>query len=74
MYVCMYIYLFIYTHIYVYIGLYAFVISFNPLNANLDPICHLLALLGARHILHIGRIWVKLSTKRYFIPVINSHC
>ena len=30
------------------------------LNAELNPICHLLALLGAHHILHVGRIWVKL--------------
>jgi len=26
---------------------------FNPLNAKLDPTCHLLALLGAHHILHV---------------------
>ena len=31
----------------------------NPLNAELNPICHLLALLGAHHILHVGRIRVK---------------
>jgi hypothetical protein len=30
-----------------------------PLNAELNPICHLLALLGAHHILHISRIRVK---------------
>jgi hypothetical protein len=30
----------------------------NPLNAELNPICHLLALL-AHHILHISRIRVK---------------
>jgi len=30
--------------------------SFNPLNAELNPICHLLALLGAHHILHVSRI------------------
>jgi hypothetical protein len=29
---------------------------FNPLNTELNPICHLLALLGAHHILHISRI------------------
>jgi len=29
--------------------------AFNPLNAELIPICHLLALLGAHHILHISR-------------------
>jgi len=32
---------------------------FNPLNAKLKPIRHLLALLGAHHILHVGRIRVK---------------
>jgi hypothetical protein len=31
----------------------------NLLNAELKPICHLLALLGAHHILHISRIRVK---------------
>jgi len=32
----------------------------NPLNAELNPICHLLALLGVRHILHVSRVRVKL--------------
>ena len=31
----------------------------NPLNAELNPICHLLALFGAHHILHVSRIRVK---------------
>jgi len=31
----------------------------NPLNAELNPICHFLALLGALHILHISRIRVN---------------
>jgi hypothetical protein len=31
----------------------------NPLNAKLNPICHLLALLGAYHILHVSRIRVN---------------
>jgi len=31
----------------------------NPLNAELNPICHLLALLGSHLILHISRIRVK---------------
>jgi hypothetical protein len=31
----------------------------NPLNAELNPICHLLALLGAHHIPHVSRIRVK---------------
>jgi hypothetical protein len=35
----------------------------NPLTAKLNPICHLLALLGAHHILHVSRIRVKYSKK-----------
>ena len=31
----------------------------NPLNAGLNPICHLLALLGAHHILHISGVRVN---------------
>ena len=31
----------------------------NPLNTELNQICHLLALLGAHLILHIGKIRVK---------------
>jgi len=34
-------------------------ILFNPLNAKLNPICHLLALLGAHHILHVSGIRVE---------------
>jgi hypothetical protein len=33
--------------------------SINPLNSKLNPICHLLTLLGARHILHVSRIRVN---------------
>jgi len=32
------------------------------LNAELNPICHLLALLEAHHILHVSRIRVNLTT------------
>ena len=35
------------------------VFLFNSLNAELNPICHLLALLGAHPILHISRIRVN---------------
>ena len=31
----------------------------NPLNAKLNPICHLLALLEAHPILHVSRVRVK---------------
>ena len=33
--------------------------TFNPLSAELNPVYHLLALLGAHRILHISRIRVK---------------
>ena len=36
----------------------------NPLNTELNPICYLLALLGAHHFLHVSRIRVKLLTLR----------
>jgi len=45
-------------------------VMFNPLNAELNPICHLLALLGAHPILHVSRIRVKWTV--YFrFPVCN---
>jgi hypothetical protein len=34
----------------------------NHLKAELNPICHLLALLGVHHILYVGRIRVKIHT------------
>jgi hypothetical protein len=37
--------------------------SINPLKAELNPICHLLALLGAHFIFHVSRIRVNLVTK-----------
>ena len=38
--------------------------NFNPLKPELNPICYLLALLGAHHFLHVSRIRVKLLTLR----------
>jgi hypothetical protein len=38
--------------------------NINTLNAELNPICHLLALLGAHHIFHISRIWVKILSEK----------
>ena len=32
---------------------------FNPLNAELNPVCHLMSLLGAHHILNVSRIRVN---------------
>jgi hypothetical protein len=47
--------------------------NLNPLNAKLNPICHLLALLEAHPILHISRIRVNLlidprRRDRYVVP------
>jgi len=39
-------------------------VIFNPLKPELNPICYLLALLGAHHFLHVSRIRVKLLTLR----------
>ena len=46
----------------------AFGVKINPLNAELNPICNLLALLGAHHFLHVSRIRVKLLTFRRLMP------
>jgi len=40
----------------------------NYLNAELNPICHLLSLIGAHHILHVSRLRVKLS----LLPCMHS--
>jgi hypothetical protein len=42
----------------------------NPLNAKLNPICYLLALLGAHHFLHVSRIRVKSLTLRLLMSYI----
>jgi len=46
---------------------------FNPLNVELNPICHLLALLGAHHFLHVSGVRVKRTlreTSKAFYSVI----
>jgi len=45
-------------------------IMLNPLNAELNPICYLLALLGAHHFLHVSRIRVKSLTLRLLMSYI----
>ena len=42
----------------------------NPLNPELNPICYLLAILGAHHFLHVSRIRVKLITFRLLMSYI----
>ena len=44
--------------------------EFNPLNPELNPICYLLALLGAHHFLHVSRIRVKSLTLRRLLSYI----
>ena len=43
---------------------------FNTLNPELNPICYLLALLGAHHFLHVSRIRVKSLTLRLLMSYI----
>jgi len=42
----------------------------NPLNPELNPICYLLALLGAHHFLHVSRVRVKSLTFRRLMSYI----
>ena len=44
--------------------------NINPLNPKLNPICYLLALLGAHHFLCVSRIRVKLLTFRLLMSYI----
>jgi hypothetical protein len=41
----------------------------NPLNTELNPICHLLALLGAHHILHVSRVRVKPPSMKTYLTL-----
>jgi len=44
--------------------------NIKPLKPELNPICYLLALLGAHHFLHVSRIMVKLLTLRLLMSYI----
>ena len=46
--------------------------ALNPLKSELNPICHLLALLGARHIFHVSGIWVKNLQKVYTLQAVQT--
>ena len=52
------------------IGTFAVIARINPLKPELNPICYLLALLGAHHFLHVSRIRVKLLTFRRLMSYI----
>jgi len=47
--------------------------NINPLNADLNPDCPLLALLGAHHILHVSRIRVKYLRQLYTFAIRELH-
>ena len=47
--------------------------SINTFNAELNPICYLLALLGAYHFLHVNRIRVKSLTLRLLMSYIYKY-
>jgi len=46
--------------------------NIKPLNAELNPICCLLALLGAHHFLHVSRIRVKTVVGRLLLLVVDG--
>ena len=48
-----------------------YLLVINPLNAELNPICHLPALLGAHHIFHVSGLRVKGVTKRVLFVVVE---
>jgi hypothetical protein len=47
-------------------------LSFDPLNAELNPICHLLALLGGATIVVVSRLMVNLSTVIFLSFLLHS--
>ena len=49
---------------------FSIIVFINPLNAELNPICYLLALLVAHHFLHVSSIRVKLLTFRRLMSYI----
>jgi hypothetical protein len=47
-------------------------IDSKPLNAELNPIRHLLALAGAHHFVHVSRLRVELNEPKPFILIVPS--
>jgi hypothetical protein len=47
-------------------------VKFNPLNSELNPISHMLALLGAHPILHVSRIRVKLPSQCLYLVGVSG--
>jgi len=64
-----------YIHIYALIFLFVTLVFFNPLNAELNPICHLLALLGNHHISHVSEFRVNILKDYFEYPAYCTiHC
>ena len=57
-------------HSHMLLCVFHIVLVINPLNAELNPIGYLLALLGAHHFLHVSRIRVKSLTLRQLMSFI----
>jgi len=49
-------------------------VKINPLSAELSPICNLLALLGAHHILHVSRVRVNSIYIYIYIYICAYYC
>jgi len=59
-----------YAHVVEFLDAFATLRKVNPLNAELNPICYLLALLGAHHFLHVSSVTVKSLTLRLLMSYI----
>jgi hypothetical protein len=64
---------FLWPATYVFQFFYMWDNAVNPLNPELNPICYLLALLGAHRFLHVSRIRVKSLTFRLLMSYIYIH-
>jgi hypothetical protein len=56
------------------IEIFFFILYYNTLNVELNPICHQLALLGAQHIFHVSRIRDNLQMRNYLTKYHTSTC
>ena len=48
------------------------ILLFNPLNAELNPICHFLALLGGATIVVVSRLRVNRTTLQVFVTYLTG--
>ena len=45
--------------------------NINPIKAKLNPICQLLALLGAHHIFHVSRVRVNINKVELMVNILS---